>query len=188
MKSPSFGLCILLLAGCVSRQPDHFYVLDPSPAAVAAPGSQFDRQVTLQVTIPSLLDRGEMVIAGQSGVSVLEHERWAAPLVDMINGALSQDIERRRSDVVVLPRSADRTGIPLVKVAVEIDQVNTRLADHLTIGAHWRITDARSGKETVGRDTFTSPQQPQSYAEVPTALSACIALLAERLAAQIPGA
>jgi uncharacterized lipoprotein YmbA len=106
--------------------------------------------------------------------------------VDMIGGALSQDIEQRRSDVVVLPRSADKAGIPLIKIAVEIDQVSARLADHLSIETHWRVTDARTGKETLGRDTFVSPQQPQTYAEVAAALSACIGLLADRLAAEIP--
>jgi len=186
MKSLKLALLILLLAGCVTRQQDHFYVLDPQPAAIGTSRSQFDRQVTLRVTVPSLVDRGEMVVATSGGVSVLDHERWAAPLADMISGALSQDIERRRSDVVVLPKSADKAGIPLVKITVEIDQVTARLADHLSIETHWRVTDARTGKEILGRDTFVSPQQPQSYAEVAAALSACIALLADRLAGEIP--
>jgi uncharacterized protein len=186
MKSLNFAILLLLLAGCVTRQRDNFYVLDPLPAAVPASRSQFDRQVTLRVTIPSLVDRGEMVIAAKGGVSVMDHERWAAPLADMISGALSQDIEQRRSDVVVLSRSADKAGIPLIKIAVEIDQVSPRLADHLSIDTHWRVTDVRTGKETLGRDTFVSPQQPQTYAEVAAALSACIGLLADRLAAEIP--
>jgi uncharacterized lipoprotein YmbA len=186
MKSLNLAVLLLLLAGCVARPRDHFYVLDPQAAAVATSRSQFDRQVTLRVAIPSLVDRAEVVIATQGGVAILDHERWAAPLADMISAALGQDIERRRSDVVVLPRSADKAGIPLVRIAVEIDQVTTRLADHLSIETHWRVTDARTGKETLGRDTFVSPQQPQSYAEVAAALSACIALLADRLAAEIP--
>jgi uncharacterized lipoprotein YmbA len=186
MKSLSLAVCVLLLAACVTRQRDHFYVLNPLPATVGASASQFARQVTLRVTIPSLVDRGEMVLATISGVSVMDHERWGAPLADMINSALSQDIERRRTDVVVLPKSADNAGLPLVRIALEIDQVSARLADHLSIETHWRITDARTGKETLGRDTFVSPQQPQSYAEIAAAFSACIALAADRLAAEIP--
>jgi uncharacterized lipoprotein YmbA len=186
MKSLAFALSMLLLAGCVSRQRDHFYVLTTLPAAVGPARSQFDRQVTLRVTIPSIVDRGEMVIATSTGVSVMDHERWAAPLADMINGTLGQDIERRRSDVVVLPKSADKAGIPLVSVVVEIDQVNARLADHVSLETHWRVTDAHTGKETLGRDTFVSQQQPQTYTEFAAALSACVALLADRLAAEIP--
>jgi uncharacterized lipoprotein YmbA len=186
MKSLALGFAVLLFAGCVTRQQDHFYTLNPLPAAVAAP-SQFNRQVTVRVTIPSMLDRGEMVLASPAGVTMQDHERWAAPLADMINGALSQDIERRRGDVVVLHRSADKAGIPLVSIAVDIDQVSARLNDHLSIETHWRVTDARTGKEALGRDTFVSPQQPQSYAEIAAAFSACLALLADRLTAEIPG-
>lgn len=186
MKSLGLALFALFIAGCVTRQPDHFYVIDPLPAAVAASRSQFDRQVTLRVTIPSLVDRGEMVIATASGVSVMDHERWAAPLADMISSALSQDIERRRSDVVVLPRSADKAGIPLIRVAVEFDQVSARMSQPFSIDTHWRITDVKTGKETLGRDTFVSPLRAQTYTEVAAALSACIALLADRLAAEIP--
>jgi uncharacterized protein len=186
MKSLKVALCVLLLAGCVTRQRDHFYDLDALPAATATSRSQFDRQVTLRVTIPSMVDRAELVIATISGVSVMDHERWAAPLADMVSGALSQDIERRRSDVVVLPQSADKAGLPLFKIAVAIDQMTARMGDHLSIETHWRVTDVRTGKETLGRDTFASPQQPQNYAEIAAALSACIALLADRLVTQIP--
>ena len=186
MKRLHLGLCALfLLAGCVTRQQDRFYVLDPQPAAVAESRSQFDRQVTLRVTIPSLVDRGEMVIAVNGGVVVMDHERWAAPLADLVAAALSQDLERRRSDVVVLPKSANHSGIPVVNVTVEIDRLTARLGDHLSIETHWRVTDVRTGKERLGRDVFVSPQQPRSYAEVAAALGACIALLADRLAGEI---
>lgn len=184
MKRFQLGLC-LLLAGCVTRQQDRFYVLDPQPAAVAESRSQFDRQVTLRVTVPSLVDRGEMVIARPNGVAVMDHERWAAPLADLVSAALSQDLERRRGDVVVLPKSADAAGIPVVRVTVEIDTLTARLGDRLSIETHWRVTNAHTGKESLGRDVFVSQQQPQSYAEVAAALSACIALLADRLAGEI---
>jgi uncharacterized lipoprotein YmbA len=186
MRSLKLALCVLLLAGCVTRQRDHFYDLNPLPAAIGTSRSQFDRQVTLRVTMPSIVDRAEMVLATTSGVSVMDHERWAAPLADMVSGTLSQDIERRRSDVVVLPKSADKAGIPLFKIAVEMDQMTARMGDHVSIETHWRFTDVRTGKETLGRDSFVSRQQPQSYADIAAAFSACIALLADRLVTEIP--
>jgi len=186
MKPSSLGLCaLLLLAGCVTRQQDRFYVLDPQPAAIAESRSQFDRQVTLRVAVPSLVDRSEMVVAQPNGVAVMDHERWAAPLADLVTGSLSAGLERRRSDVIVLPKSADNAGIPIVRVTVEIDRLTAHLGDHLSIETHWRVTDARTGKETLGRDVFVSQQRPQSYAEIAAALSACIALLADRLAGEI---
>jgi uncharacterized protein len=184
MRFNRLSLCaIFLLCACVSRQRDRFYVLDAQPAGATASRMQFDRQVTVQVTVPSLVDRNEMVLATKDGVSVLDHERWAAPLADLVTATLSQDIERRRNDIVVLPRSADHAGIPVIRIKVEIDRVSASLGEPLTIETHWRVT--RDGKETLGRDTFASPQKAQDYSGVATALSACIALLADRLTAQL---
>ena len=133
MKFYRLSLCaVFILCGCVSRQRDHFYVLDAQPPGTTASRSQFDRQVTLQVTVPSLVDRNEMVLATAGGVAVLDHERWAAPLADLVSATLGQDIERRRNDVIVLPRSAEHAGIPLIRIRVEIDRVSARLGEALT--------------------------------------------------------
>jgi hypothetical protein len=187
MKLPSAGLCALvLLSGCVTRQRDHFYVLDTQPPGATESRTEFNRQVTLRVTVPSLVDRNEMVLGSATGVAVMDHERWAAPLADLVTATLARDIEQRRNDVVVLSRTADHTGIPLVRIAIDIDQVAARLGDHLTVEAHWRVTDAHTGREVLGRDAFVSPRLPQSYAEIAAALSVCIASLADRLAGEIP--
>jgi uncharacterized lipoprotein YmbA len=179
------GLCVLS-NGCATRQRDHFYVLDARPAGARESRAQFDRQVTLRVTLPSLVDRGEMLLTTPNGVTVLDHERWAAPLADLVTTTLSQDIERRRNDVVVLTRSADPPGLPLIKIAIEIDQVTARLGDQVIIEVHWRVTDPRTGKMSIGRDAFASSERPQSYMDVASALSTCIALLADRLVQEIP--
>jgi uncharacterized lipoprotein YmbA len=192
MKLLPFVICVVVLsAGCASRQRDRFYVLDAQPAGVRESRTEFSRQVTLRVTVPSLIDRGEMVLTGGGGTGggiavVLDHERWAAPLADLVTATLGEDIERRRGDFVVLPRSADQADIPLVKVSIEIDRVTARLGEELSIEAHWRVTDAHTGKVTLGRDAFTSAQRPQDYAQVAAALSTCIGLLADRLVKEIP--
>jgi len=177
---------LALAGGCVSRQRDHFYVLDAQPAGGQDSRTQFDRQINLRVTLPSLVDRGEMVLTANGGVTVLDHERWAAPLADLVTATLGQDIERRRGAVVVLPGSAGQAGIPVVSIVVEIDQVTARMGDPVAIETHWRVTDARTGKVSIGREDFSSPQRPRSYSEVAGALSACIALLADRLVREIP--
>ena len=187
MKLLSAVLCALVFSsGCVTHQPDHFYVLETQPAGVRESRTQFERQVTLRVTVPSLVDRNEMVLASQNGVVVMDHERWAAPLADLVTATLARDIEQRRNGVVVLSKTADHAGIPLVRIAVDIDQIDSRLGSHSTVEAHWRVTDAHTGREILGRDTYVSAQLPQSYAAVAAALSTCLAALADRLTAEIP--
>lgn len=187
MKASIIGICgVALLTGCVTQRADHFYALQTKPAAAKQSLAHFDRQVTLRVTVPSMLDRGEMVLVTPSGVIVLEHERWAAPLADLMTTALGEDIEARRDDVIVLPKSADKSRIPLIRIAIDVDQIDMRVGQAMRMEAHWRVTDAGNGRQSLGRETIVSRQQPQSYEEIAATLSECVARLAERLVGEIP--
>jgi uncharacterized protein len=186
MKAPAVILAVCVLSSCATSHVDHFYVIDAPPGSARESSSAFARQVTLQVSVPSLIDRAAMVITTPDGVAVLEHERWAAPLSDLITSALARDIERQRADVVVLPHHLDKAGVPLTAIAIDVDQVRARLGDQVSIEAHWRITDAAGGKVTLGRDVFAGPAHSQSYAAVADGLSAAVGLLADRLIKEIP--
>jgi uncharacterized lipoprotein YmbA len=183
-------LCAVLLAdGCATRQRDHFYVLDAQPAGAGQSRAAFAQQVALRVTVPSLVDRNEMVLTTQDGVAILDHERWAAPLADLTTTTLSQDIEQRRADVLVSARGGDQAKLPVIRIAVDIDQVGARLGNQVSIEAHWRLTDTRTGAVSVGRDVFAAQLHSDSYAAVAVGLSSCVALLADRLVAELsPGA
>jgi uncharacterized lipoprotein YmbA len=181
MKSPALIACALLaLVACATSPPDHFYVLDSQPGSVRESGTDFARQVTLRVTVPSLVDRPQMVLTTAGGVEVMDHERWAAPLADLVTTTLGQAIERRRSDVVVLRRSADHPEA-LTRVAVDIDRITVRLGEQVSLEAHWRLTDVRTGKVSIGRGVFASPRAPQSYGAAALELGTCIGLLADAL-------
>jgi uncharacterized lipoprotein YmbA len=175
----------LLLDGCVTSAPDHFYVLDSSSGGARESGSNFARQVTLRVTVPSVVDRPQMVLTTAGGVEVMDHERWAAPLADLVTTTLGQDIERRRSDIVVLRRSADHPEVPLTRIAVDIDRITVRLGAEVSLEAHWRLTDIRTGKVSIGRGVFASPRAPQSYAEAALELGACLGFMADALVKEI---
>jgi len=184
----TFALCaalLLLMMGCVTRQRDHFYVLQAQPAAPRDAQAPSNRQITLRVTVPSTADRAEMVLWTQDGVAVLDHERWAAPLADLVTQTLGQDLERRRADIVVLSHS-DQTGVPLVKMYIDIDQITARIGVEVSIEVHWRIIDAHTGKTAVGRDSFAAPATSGNYAAVAMAMSSCVGLLADRLLSELP--
>lgn len=187
MRSILLVICAVITAGgCVSRQADHFYVLDAQPQGAHQRRTAFEQQIVLRVTAPSVVDRGEMVLTTPDGVTILDHERWAAPLADLATTALGQDIEQRRSDVLVLPRSAGESKLPLIKIDVNIDQISARRGNQVSIEAHWRVTDVRGGAASVGRDSFSAPLTSDAYAQVAAGLSSCIGLLADRLILQIP--
>lgn len=174
-----------LLCACVTSRPDHFYILSTQPQSVPEARTASATQVSLRVTLPSLMDRSEMILnTSANGIVVLEHERWAAPLADLATQTLARDLELRRSDTLVAGQSTGRSGAA-VKVAVDLVQMTVRRGERASIEAHWRIVDPRAGADVVGSEVFSAAVAQDGYAAVPQALSECLGLLADRLAGQM---
>ena len=177
--------CLALLCACATRRPDHFYILSVQPPGASEARTAPATQVALRVTLPSLVDRSEMILnTTATGITVLEHERWASPLADLVTQTLRLDLERRRSDVLVAP-GIGRSGTAGVTLTIDLVQVTVRKGDRASIEAHWRILDTRTGGDTVGSGVFSAPVAQEDYAAVPQALSECLGLLADRLAGQL---
>lgn len=189
MKGLSTALCLIgLLCACVAHQPDHFYILSPQPQGASVARMAPLTQVTLKVAVPSLVDRPEMILnSSADGIIVLEHERWAAPLAELMTQTLARNIEQRRSDMLIANHGSDAR----IKVLVDVVQVTVGRGQRASIEAHWRIigahtgTDQHAGGETVGGEVFSVPLGEQDYAAVAQALSACLGLLADRLVEQL---
>jgi uncharacterized protein len=181
------ALCtVTLLGACASRQPDQFYILSVQPQGVTEARTTPATQVTLRMTLPSLVDRPEMILnTSADGVTVLEHERWAAPLADLATQTLARDIERRRLDVLVADSGIDRSGGTAVKITVDVVQMTVHRGDRASIEAHWRILDPRNSKTVVGGDVFSAPLGQDGYAAIAQAFSDCLGLLADRLVGQM---
>ena len=147
----------LLMASCAT-QPDHFYALTPLPDAARAPAGTLSTHVILNVTVPPVVDRRELVLDDSNGrVLILEHERWAAPFAEQVSDALARDIEQRRSDVVVADRGFDRAGTPPVKIRVDVVRMSARRNGRATLEAHWRIVDPAAKTDEIGGDAFSAP-------------------------------
>jgi uncharacterized lipoprotein YmbA len=180
-------LCCLSLCACVTSHPDHFYILNVQPPGESPPRTTPATPAVLKVTVPSWLDRPEMVInSSADAVVVLEHERWAAPLADLALQALARDLERRHTDVVIADPRLDAAGQAAVKIAVDLVQMTVGRGSRATLEAHWRIIDRRSGKEEIGTAVLSAPVAGEDYAAVAQAWSACLGLLADRVADQLP--
>ncbi len=176
----------LLLVSCVGR-PDHFYTLDTLPDAARGAAVALTTHVLLNVTVPPLVDRRQMVInASGDQVLILEHERWAGSLAEQVSQTLARDIERRRSDVLVGDRGFDQAGAVPVKIKVDIVQMSAQKGGRATIEAHWRIVDASAKVDEIGGDLFSAPLAGEEYAAVARGFSECLSSLADRLVEKLP--
>jgi uncharacterized lipoprotein YmbA len=177
-------LCSVVLCGCVG-QPDHFYTLNTVPDTARVAGVP-TIHVRLQVTIPSLMDRNEMVLyTSRNGIVILDHERWAAPLADQVSQTLARDIEGRRSDVFVGDRSFDRAADPPVTIKVDIVRMSAQRGGRASIEAHWRIVDSSAGVDELGSGSFEAAVTRDDSAAVAQAYSQTLGDLAGRLAEEM---
>jgi uncharacterized protein len=181
------GAVILLgatLLGACASQPDRFYTLNTMPDGSPAPRAALTTQVALSVSVPAVVDRRAMVLDTPGNqVTILEHERWAAPISDLITQTLSGDIERRRPDVLIAGRGF---GSSPVKIRVDIVEFSARTAGRATLEAHWRIEDAGSKTSDLGSEVFSAPVSGSDYAAVARAFSVTVSSLADRLAEKLP--
>ena len=187
MRASSLLVFVCALAGgCALNRPDHFYVLDSEHAKVLEPRSAFRLQVSLRVSLPTLVDRSEMVLVNPDGVRIFEHERWAAPLAEQFAGVLGQDIEARREDVILASRSIAQPGTPTTSIAIDVVQLSLQKGTGARLEARWRLQVGDSEKIAQGRETFVAPASDASFDGLAQSLSACIGLLADRLVAELP--
>jgi uncharacterized lipoprotein YmbA len=119
-------------------------------------------------------------------VSVLEHERWAAPMSELLAQTLARDLEQRRADVLVGDRGFDQSGVPSIKIKVDVVQLTVQRGGRATLEAHWRIIDPAANADEIGGETYSTPLDSDSYAAIARAFSAVLSSLAERLAAKLP--
>ncbi len=175
-----------ILAGCAGQR-DDFYALTTLPENPRAATAAFTTHVMLTVSLPPVVDRPQMVIATSADrLLVLEHERWAAPLSDLVLQTLGRDIEQRRADVLVADRGFDQPSLMPVKIRVDIVRMSARADGQATLEAHWRVVDAHRNADEIGAETFESPVAGGDYTAVARAFSNDLSSLAERLAANIP--
>jgi uncharacterized lipoprotein YmbA len=181
------GLC--LLGACATVTPDRYYVLSQLPPGLPEARTESATQVILRVSLPALVDRSEMVLnTSADSVTVLEHERWAAPLAELTAQTLAQDFEQRRADLLVTGQGLIRPAGAAFKVTIDLVRVTLRTGKQASMDAHWRIIDTRTGMESLGGDVFSVPLPQEGYAAVARALSDCLGQLADRLVGQLPAA
>jgi uncharacterized lipoprotein YmbA len=183
---PAAASALILLGACAVSHPDHFYILSTQPAGAGPARTSPAAPAVLIVTLPSVVDRPEMVLnTSADDVVVQEHERWAAPLADLVTQTLARDLERRRGDLLVADSSANRARGSVIKVNVDVVQLTVHRGRETSIEAHWRILDPRTGKDLTGGDVFSAPLGQDDYGAVAQALSRCLGLLADRLVEQM---
>jgi uncharacterized protein len=170
------GATALLLGGCATAPENHYYVLSADgPTVPSARSPSKDTIMLATLRLPGVLDRTQMVEGtGPHSVAVLEYDRWAEPLDQMISRVLADDLA---------VRSGVRAGRDR-HIAVEIDAFMADTAGVARLTGRWHELPRTDGTGPgVGRRfSFSALADPGRREEVAAAMSALLGQLADQIA------
>jgi uncharacterized protein len=132
------ALCASLLADCSSTPTQYLTLV--APAARSAPGDgSAVGPALLTVIIPSQVDQPQLAVRRADGsMTLLETERWIAPLGDEIRTALALGLARQWP-----ANSAD------VRVTVDVQRFDSVPGQYALIDAVWTMSTAGAAAEKI---------------------------------------
>ena len=177
---------VILLAGCGSSPPSHFYVLTADPVPPRAPTvARAGNTVALgRITVPGALDRPQIARRkGGNEIVFSEEERWAGPLDDMLRRVLADDLAARLPAGVMLVESSARPP-PGVTIALDVSRFDADESGAVTLTAHWAALGPNGAPLGAPREsTIVEPGSGSGAAAVAATMSRAVAALAARIAA-----
>ncbi|MBV8742843.1 MAG: membrane integrity-associated transporter subunit PqiC [Sinobacteraceae bacterium] len=141
MRLVAGGLLLLSwLAGCASA-PVHYYTLSSVPPAGSATPLQLTAPLGLErLTVPTELDRMQLVRRLDSTrVQILDEHRWAAPLDDMMRRVLTEDLALRLGSGAIAEPNEPANGERRASLAVDIREMYGDVDCAVTLHAAWTL-------------------------------------------------
>lgn len=180
----------LLVTACASSPPVHFFTLAPMGTNNAPSPFKGVVQVAA-VHIPATLDRQQMVRqSSTTRLKISDQHRWAAPLDQMVQRVLTQDlVQRLPQATVVLPGQSAPTDA--VRVVVDILQFTTDAQGQVTFDGGWsQISSTANGKPRVRnhRLQLKLSSETGDYADQAQAMSQVLGRLADAMTVTLNGA
>ena len=134
------GALLGTLAACAGSPPVNFYTLMRPAATTPQAAPRADALIEVQpVNVPAQVDQPQVMVR-TTGASVvpLYSERWAAPLADEIQAALSDGLTRSLGlfDVESVKPSRDQ---PVWRVVVDIQRFDSIDGEAAIVDATWRL-------------------------------------------------
>jgi uncharacterized lipoprotein YmbA len=168
--------------GCTSA-PVRYYTLTPTPDKTLPAETAFAIDVRV-VHTPPQLHRSELVVrSGATEVTLLENERWAAPVNDEIKDALRLALQRRLSRMTGL-----RPAFTKLTLDIDVQHLEAELGRYALLEASWNATLSATGQRSNdARATICTFQAKEKihagYAEIVEGYQREIAALADAIVA-----
>jgi uncharacterized protein len=139
LRGFAFVGVLLLLGGCATSAPAHFYVLTPIEQKPVTLGSELIVGVG-PIQLPAYLDQPQMVKrVTPNRLEVNEFERWAGPLQQDVERVLAQNLGRLlgTARVLIYPWEG---AVPVdLQVTAEIRRFDAGVSGEVQLDALWTV-------------------------------------------------
>ena len=191
-------LCLVafVMTACSASPEIRYYTLsaEPGPKSTATTGTRMDRAAYVidAVTIPDLLDRPQIVLrAGPNGVDVLDDDRWAAPLPDLLQRVLAADLSSRLGAGAIIDPGLPSAEHSARRITISILEFDAARDGQSVLDASWTISDTDAGP--IGRSVTTyrarhvAPTNGVETTKIVATMSRLLPALADDIAATVRG-
>ncbi len=180
-------LLLLSLTACGSSPKTYFYTLTAEETSKEIIEGKTNNGLSVgvwQVTLPSLLDRAEMVTRkGQYGIEIADFHRWAGGLASNLTRLISSELNHRlkTNRVVVSPWLAYTKHD--YQIRVQINRLDGELGGEMVMSGVWSLFPAKEHKELLREAfLFKTTTKRKSYRDMAVAFSNLTTQLSEKMA------
>jgi uncharacterized lipoprotein YmbA len=183
--------CTVVLAGCGSVPPEHFYTLvgnaDVLKGNRATPGTPGIAVASIAlVTLPESVDRFELVIRTSANrVTVMENERWVESLKSAIPRVIAGDVSQLLGGAIVAVQSDNSSRDAKYRVSIDVVRFDSMLNDAAIIEAFWSVRLAADDMPKWEKSTIRIPVHGGGFDELAAAHALALAGLSGEIAAKI---
>ena len=173
--------------GCTSA-PVRYYTLTPTPDKTLAASETTPTIDVRVVHTPPQLNRAELMVrTGPTEVTLLENERWAAPVNDEIKDALRLELQGRLGRMAGL-----RPAFAKLTLDIDVQRLEAQLGRYAVLEASWRANLSGAGQPQSGAQvtscTFRADEEIHSgYVGMVEGYQREIAGLADAVVAVLTG-
>lgn len=177
--------CLALLGGCGASAPTHYHTLSrPGSAPMESSGSAQVLVEILPIAVPESLAGTNFVMNDGNGrVSVLDSDRWLAPIADDLRQVVADSLWRwaRATDTYQAPVPPASSRLPRYRLAIRVERFDTTAGQSGIVAGSWTLRHLPDGMAQVCRWSTTQPLAGTGAAAAADAL----AQASQRLADQI---
>lgn len=185
MKKILSWTILLFLCSCAWRSPDSaFYVMNSNGLSALS-----ERKISVavaRVKVPELLDKQQLVIYEKDSdeVKILEFNRWAEVLPDMLQSTVTNDLMAYLPSAYVKRTYFDGESVNY-SVNIEINQIKAYRGDKAVLSAWWNIKNAKGNILKRGQGVYEATVKGNSIADLVEAQSAAVHKMSEEIAVQL---